>query len=198
MLVKFSLNGETVEVETSATRTLLDWLRDERGLRIRLPLAKAIIAGADAELIAPFVDLLADEVIEFTHGEHTVHVGGLRTHSQGTPERAATIAALAAAPTADLTVLVSHRPDSVGEVDPGSIDLVVAGHTHGGQIALPLIGALFTQSDLPRQVAGGGLHAVAGQPIYVSTGVGLERSKAPQVRFGVRPSVGLIEVSSAG
>ncbi len=37
-------------------------LRDERGLRIRLPLAKAIIAGADAELIAPFVDLLADEI----------------------------------------------------------------------------------------------------------------------------------------
>jgi xanthine dehydrogenase small subunit len=32
MLVRFSLNGETVEVETSATQTLLDWLRDERGL----------------------------------------------------------------------------------------------------------------------------------------------------------------------
>jgi xanthine dehydrogenase small subunit len=32
MLVKFSLNGETVEVETPATRTLLDWLRDDRGL----------------------------------------------------------------------------------------------------------------------------------------------------------------------
>ncbi len=32
MLVKFSLNGETVEVETSATRTLLDWLREDRGL----------------------------------------------------------------------------------------------------------------------------------------------------------------------
>ena len=32
MQVKFSLNGETVEVETPATRTLLDWLREERGL----------------------------------------------------------------------------------------------------------------------------------------------------------------------
>ncbi|MGH1491966.1 MAG: DUF5915 domain-containing protein, partial [Acidimicrobiales bacterium] len=37
-------------------------LRDERGLRIRLPLAKATIAGADAELIRPFSDLLADEI----------------------------------------------------------------------------------------------------------------------------------------
>ena len=32
MRVRFSLNGETVEVETSATRTLLDWLREDRGL----------------------------------------------------------------------------------------------------------------------------------------------------------------------
>ena len=32
MLVRFSLNGETVEAETSTTRTLLDWLRDDRGL----------------------------------------------------------------------------------------------------------------------------------------------------------------------
>ncbi len=37
-------------------------LRDERGLRIRLPLAKATIAGADAALIEPFADLLADEI----------------------------------------------------------------------------------------------------------------------------------------
>jgi isoleucyl-tRNA synthetase len=37
-------------------------LRDERGLRIRLPLAGATIAGADAELIRPFTDLLADEI----------------------------------------------------------------------------------------------------------------------------------------
>jgi isoleucyl-tRNA synthetase len=37
-------------------------LRDERNLRIRLPLAKATIAGSGAELIAPFVDLLADEI----------------------------------------------------------------------------------------------------------------------------------------
>ncbi len=37
-------------------------LRDERGLRIRLPLARATIAGADAELIEPFTELLADEI----------------------------------------------------------------------------------------------------------------------------------------
>ena len=37
-------------------------LRDERGLRVRLPLARATVAGAGADLIAPFADLLADEI----------------------------------------------------------------------------------------------------------------------------------------
>ena len=37
-------------------------LRDERGLRIRLPLASAVVAGQDADLIEPFADLLADEI----------------------------------------------------------------------------------------------------------------------------------------
>ena len=37
-------------------------LRDDQGLRVRLPLASATVAGADAELIEPFLDLLADEI----------------------------------------------------------------------------------------------------------------------------------------
>lgn len=37
-------------------------LRDDRGLRVRLPLAEATVAGANVNLIAPFVDLLADEI----------------------------------------------------------------------------------------------------------------------------------------
>ncbi len=37
-------------------------LRDDRGLRVRLPLAEATVAGADVALIEPFADLLADEI----------------------------------------------------------------------------------------------------------------------------------------
>jgi isoleucyl-tRNA synthetase len=60
-------------------------LRDERGLRIRLPLAKATIAGADAELIAPFAELLADEInvknIELT--EDVAAYGSFRLQPNG-------------------------------------------------------------------------------------------------------------------
>jgi predicted MPP superfamily phosphohydrolase len=47
---------------------------------------------------------------------------------------------------------------------------------------------------VPREVGAGGLHEVAGNPIYVSTGVGMERGQAPQVRFLVPPSIGVLEL----
>jgi predicted MPP superfamily phosphohydrolase len=98
----------------------------------------------------------------------------------------------------DLVLAVSHYPDPVLSLTPGTtIDLILSGHTHGGQVALPRLGPLVTASDVPRVVAAGGLHVVDGHPIYVSTGVGLERGQAPQLRFGVPPSVALITIVPA-
>lgn len=97
-----------------------------------------------------------------------------------------------------IRVLVAHRPDAVLDLRPGSwVDLTVAGHTHGGQIVIPGFGPLLTLSNVPRRVGGGGLHRVAGNWIYVSTGVGLERRQAPQVRLFCRPSVGILDLVSA-
>ena len=95
----------------------------------------------------------------------------------------------------DLVILVSHSPDAVLMIsDRLPIDLLISGHTHGGQISLPGLGPVFPRSDLPRVVAAGGLHLVNGHPVYVSTGVGVERDQAPPVRFRSRPSVGVITI----
>lgn len=94
----------------------------------------------------------------------------------------------------DMTIVVAHQPDEIWQVRDHPVDLLVAGHTHGGQVAIPLIGPIITASSVPRHVAAGGLNELYGIPTYVSTGVGRERGTAPQVRFGVRPSIGLINV----
>jgi predicted MPP superfamily phosphohydrolase len=94
-----------------------------------------------------------------------------------------------------IRILVAHRPDAVLDLAPDSrVDLTVAGHTHGGQIVLPGFGPLVTFSGVPRHVGAGGLHEIDGNPIYVGTGVGLERGQAPQVRLFCRPSIGIVEL----
>ncbi|WP_423916822.1 metallophosphoesterase [Candidatus Poriferisodalis sp.] len=98
---------------------------------------------------------------------------------------------------AGVRILVGHKPDAIELVQATPVDLLVAGHTHGGQVSLPILGPPLTLSSVPRHVAAGGLHELDGTPIYVSTGVGRERGNAPQLRFGVRPSIGIIDLVSA-
>lgn len=99
---------------------------------------------------------------------------------------------------ADMTIVLAHKPDEIWKVRDRPVDLLVAGHTHGGQVAIPFVGPLVTASSVPRHVAAGGVNELYGIPIYVSTGVGRERGTAPQVRFSARPSIGLINVVPAG
>ena len=99
---------------------------------------------------------------------------------------------------ADVRILLAHKPDEVELLEGRSVDLLVSGHTHGGQVSLPFVGPPLTLSEVPRHVAAGGLHELDGTAVYVSTGVGRERDNAPQLRFGVRPSIGVIDLVGTG
>ncbi|QXC63126.1 hypothetical protein KSP35_10270 [Aquihabitans sp. G128] len=154
----------------------------------------------DAELHTDLADLLVgtdvrvleDAAVERTIGDRRVLIGGNRLRWAPDVARALRQQLMDADPSV-VRILLAHRPDVVLALPTdAAIDLTVAGHTHGGQVALPIYGPLVTFSSVPRSVAAGGLHEVAGNRIYVSTGVGLVRQQAPQVRLGARPSVGLV------
>ena len=125
------------------------------------------------------------------HGR-PVTVGGVQLHVDW-PEARQFLHQFEAFSGDDIRLLVSHWPDAVLQLSrPTRVDLVVAGHTHGGQIHLPFLGPPMILSRVPRAVGAGGYHQVDGRPIYVSRGVGFEGGQAPRVRFLCRPEVTLL------
>jgi uncharacterized protein len=72
--------------------------------------------------------------------------------------------------------------------------LVLAGHTHGGQVCLPGVGALVTNCDLPRDQARG-LSRWGFSWLHVSAGLGT--SKFAPFRFACRPEASLLTVVSS-
>jgi predicted MPP superfamily phosphohydrolase len=73
------------------------------------------------------------------------------------------------------------------------VDLMFAGHTHGGQVCVPGFGALVTNCDLPRKNAKGlSSWSVAGKTMILNVTAGLGHSIYAPVRFACRPEVRLL------
>ncbi len=92
------------------------------------------------------------------------------------------------APGDAFTILLSHSPEIVLSLDERKIDLILCGHTHGGQIRLPKIGAVFTHSKAPRALSSGSW-TYNGIPGYTSRGAG---SSGLPLRFNCPPEIVLL------
>src|SRR5262245_15380336 len=101
--------------------------------------------------------------------------------------------ALADLPKDGPAVMICHPPypDAVPARYAPRIDLICAGHTHGGQVALPWYGALLTFSKFGKQYERGLYALDSGGYLYVSRGIGMEGFRMPRVRFCARPEVAL-------
>lgn len=86
------------------------------------------------------------------------------------------------------TILLTHSPD-VFENVPDSVNLTLAGHLHGGQVRLPIIGALFCPSKFGTKYASGYFEK-GNKKMYVTAGIGT--SKLP-IRFLCTPEIVVIE-----
>lgn len=99
--------------------------------------------------------------------------------------------ALAAVRDSSPVIAITHNPDVFPQI-PSRVALTLAGHTHGGQVRLPLLGAPIVPSDYGQRFAAG--HIVeGGRHLFVSTGLGT--SDLP-VRFGVPPTIFLLTITA--
>lgn len=127
------------------------------------------------------VTLLTNRAVRLHRdGEH-LWLAGIDEMYRGTPDVAAAFASIEDHPPA---IGVSHHPDIVDLLDGRRLDLLVCGHTHGGQIRFPFFGAVVVPSRHEGAYAAG-FHRLRNVLLYVSRGIGA----VPPLRILCRPEV---------
>jgi hypothetical protein len=124
-------------------------------------------ALADASILP--MRFLRDEAILWQHDGVVFELAGVEQthHSQlGHLDRA-----LAGPKPDTFSVLLAHYPSTVFRLPPGRVDLLLCGHTHGGQIRLPRLGCLWPNDRVPRHLARG-LNRIGGTYLHVNPGLG--------------------------
>ena len=99
-----------------------------------------------------------------------------------------------------LTVGVVHAPYQrvLNSFINHGAQLILAGHTHGGQVCVPKFGALVTNCDIPRrQVKGLSLWSVGLRTAYLNVSAGLGTSIYAPVRFACPPEATLLTLTAA-
>ena len=85
-------------------------------------------------------------------------------------------------------ILLAHNPDTKDVLADRPWDLMLSGHTHGGQVVLPMVGERFVPVRDKRFIAG--LKQWNGRQVYVTRGVGSIRG----VRVNCRPEVTVLDL----
>jgi predicted MPP superfamily phosphohydrolase len=146
--------------------------------------------GTTRALTAAGVRVLENEAVRLERGGGAVYLAGLADAWTRFPDAGA---ALAGVPEGVPVVAFTHNPDVFPEL-PARLTVVLAGHTHGGQVALPLVGRPIVPSKYKQRYAAG--HVVEdGRHLFVTTGVG---TSIFPVRFGVPPEVVVLRLTSQG
>ena len=134
------------------------------------------------------IKVLDDDSIPLKLAECRIWLAGLSDLWTG---KRAYQAALALIPLGAPTIAFTHNPDSF-PILPKPVTLTIAGHTHGGQVRLPLLGRLIVPSDYGERYAIG--HVVEnGRHLFVSPGLG---TSIFPVRFLVPPEVSMLTLRS--
>lgn len=160
-----------------------------RGRRRHLP------GGRSRELVRR---LEADGWVHLRNRKYDRRVNGLAIEIVGLDDPHIHLSDLRVAPRSKpdaFGLAVVHSPDPAPELVALGYDLVVAGHTHGGQVRVPVVGALVTNCTIPTRLARG-LSRIGGGWLHVSPGLGT--SKYAPFRLFCRPEASLLDLGPSG
>lgn len=144
---------------------------------------KLALAGQD-------ITLLENSNVRLTGDDFDIWLAGVDDLMEGAPD---IDAALAGAPPHDsdaLRILLFHNPDHMLDLRLQQFDLALGGHVHGGQVLIPLLGALHTQGTHLARRRTHGWFQYGEAKTYIGRGLG----EGIRLRFRCRPEVALIDV----
>lgn len=147
-----------------------DWWHDEKLIR--------------SEFEQVGIVFLENEVREIKVGDETIRLWGIEDYWK---QRRVPTEAFDTIGDKKNVIAVTHNPDSLLK-SPGEISLMLAGHSHGGQVKIPFYGAPALVND-ERFMAGEAV--VDGKHVFVTSGVGCS---GPQIRFDVPPEIAVLKL----
>ncbi len=125
---------------------------------------------------------LNNQIYPLRQGKATLYFAGIDDIIKGKPDLRAVLAQL---PQDESAILLVHEPDFADKTGAtGRFSLQLSGHSHGGQIRLPLFGAPILPKDGQKYPLG--LEQIAEMSLYTNPGVGMVK---PKVRFNCRPEI---------
>ncbi|WP_197996397.1 metallophosphoesterase [Gimesia panareensis] len=176
----------------------LDWLEETLG-PMQAPLGRFFILGnhdwhqeslqiRQALNESGWIDLTA-EPVRLQHEGHTLFMAGTEAPWMGELQEVKLSEGNA---TDDFLLLVSHTPDNFHWAEREGYDLVLSGHTHGGQVRVPPVGPIFAPSLHGTRYTSG-TFARGSTLLHVSRGV----SGIHPLRWFCRPEISLLTLRSA-
>lgn len=139
------------------------------------------------------ITVLENQAVPLRTGGQTLWIGGIADLWTRQPDIPATLAQIENPDSdslADPVILFSHNPDIFFDV-PERVDLLIGGHTHGGQVVLPLYGRVIETSRNGLPISEGYL-AHHGSQLFITTGIG---TSIYPIRIGVPPEIAILTVT---
>lgn len=147
-----------------------DWWHDEKVIR--------------SEFERAGIKFLENEVREIKIGDETIWLWGIEDYWR---QRRVPTAAFDTIADKKNVLAITHNPDSLLKA-PNETSLMLAGHSHGGQVKFPFYGAFAFVND---ERVNAGEAVVDGKHIFVTSGVGCS---GPQIRLNVPPEIAVLKL----
>jgi len=135
-------------------------------------------------------------ILECAAAEETVRGARIRIFGCSASTEYRLTKALNRLPPDAFTIVLCHAPHAFTQIWNTPADLMLSGHTHGGQICLPWYGAIITTDDYGKRYESG-LYEEHGAKLIISRGIGCV-ARLPEMRFLCPPEVVVIDLIGTG